>query len=61
MNEAGQWNVVELTARGPILTLWVTGGVTGEVKDCGAPTGFVGVEGEGYRVEFRHLKLKKLK
>lgn len=57
---AGEWNTVEITARCSVLTLWVNGAVTCEVKDCGAPQGLVGVEGEGYRIEFRNLKIKKL-
>ncbi len=58
---AGEWNVIEVTARGPKLTLWVNGAVTCEFDACGAPKGHVGVEGEGYRIEFRNLKLKELR
>ena len=57
---AGEWNTMEVTARGKTLTLWVNGAVTCEFEDCGAPTGLVGLEGEGYRIEFRNLKVKKL-
>lgn len=56
----GQWNTLEVTARGKKLTLWVNGAVTCEFSDCGVPKGRVGLEGEGYRIEFRNLKLKKL-
>ncbi len=58
---AGEWNVIEVTARGPRLTMWVNGAVTCEFDTCGAPKGHVGVEGEGYRVEFRNLKIKELR
>ena len=58
---AGEWNTMEITARGPKLTLWVNGAVTCEFADCGAPKGRLGVEGEGYRIEFRKLKVKELK
>ncbi len=58
---AGEWNVIEVTARGPRLTLWVNGAVTCEFDACGAPKGHVGVEGEGYRIEFRNLKIKELR
>ncbi|MBI2421792.1 MAG: DUF1080 domain-containing protein [Candidatus Hydrogenedentes bacterium] len=58
---AGEWNTVEIAARGKDLTLWVNGAVTCEYNGCGAPTGLLGVEGEGYRVEFRNLKVKDLK
>jgi 3-keto-disaccharide hydrolase len=55
---AGEWNTLELTARGKTLTLWVNGAVTCEFTDCGMPKGLVGLEGEGYRIEFRNLKVK---
>ncbi|MHC1764097.1 MAG: DUF1080 domain-containing protein [Verrucomicrobiia bacterium] len=58
---AGEWNTVEITARGPVLTLWVNGAATCEIKNCGNPKGLVGVEGEGYRIEFRNLKVKELR
>lgn len=58
---AGEWNTLEITARGNVLTLWVNGAITCEVKNCGNPKGLVGVEGEGYRIEFRNLKIKKLR
>lgn len=56
----GQWNTLEITARGKTLTLWVNGAVTCEFKECGQAKGRVGVEGEGYRIEFRNLKVKPL-
>ena len=48
-------------SRGKVLSLWVNGAVTCEVKDCGNPKGLVGVEGEGYRIKFRNLKVKELR
>jgi len=58
---AGEWNTIEITARGKTLTLWVNGAVTCEIKDCGNPKGLVGVEGEGFRIEFRNLKIKEIR
>jgi hypothetical protein len=57
---AGDWNTLEVTARGKTLTLWANGAVTCQFNDCGALQGKVGLEGEGYRIEFRNLKVKKL-
>ena len=57
----GEWNTLEITARGKILTLWVNGAVTIQFNECGSPRGLVGVEGEGYRIEFRNLKIKELR
>lgn len=58
---AGEWNTFEMTARGKTLTLWVNGAVTCQFTECGAAKGRVGVEGEGYRIEFRNLKIKELR
>jgi 3-keto-disaccharide hydrolase len=57
---AGEWNTIEVTAKGKVLTMWVNGAVTCEFKDCGMQKGRLGVEGEGYRIEFRNLKVKEL-
>ena len=58
---AGEWNTLEVTARGKVLTLWVNGAVTCQFQDCGSEKGYLGLEGEGYRIEFRNLKLKALR
>ena len=58
---AGVWNTLEITARGSQLTLWVNGAITCQYDRCGVPAGRVGLEGEGYRIEFRNLKLKQLR
>ncbi len=58
---AGEWNTVEITAKGKDFTLWVNGAVTSEFDGCGLAKGHVGVEAEGYRIEFRNVKLKTLK
>ena len=57
---AGQWNTLEITARGKTLTLWANGAVTCQFPGCGQQKGRVGLEGEGYRIEFRNLKVKEL-
>jgi len=57
---AGEWNILEVTARGKTLTLWVNGAVTCQFDACGMAQGRVGLEGEGYRIEFRNLKVKPL-
>lgn len=58
---AGEWNTLEITARGKVLTLWVNGAVTCQFENCGLEKGCLGVEGEGYRIEFRNLKVKELR
>jgi len=57
---AGEWNTLEITAHGKTLTLWINGAVTCQFDECGVPQGYLGLEGEGYRIEFRNLKVKEL-
>ena len=57
---AGEWNTVEITARGKTLTLWINGAITCQYDDCGVKRGHIGLEGEGYRIEFRNLQVKEL-
>jgi hypothetical protein len=57
---AGEWNTAEVTARGPVLTSWVNGAVVNEWKYCPVEKGHIGLEAEGFRIEFRNLKVKTL-
>ncbi len=61
VKRAGEWNTLEVTARGKTLTLWVNGAVTCQFEECGMTQGRLGLEGEGYRIEFRNLKMKALR
>lgn len=61
IKSAGEWNTLEVTAVGKVLTLWVNGAVTCQFEECNQETGFLGLEGEGYRIEFRNLKVKPLR
>ncbi|HXK08260.1 MAG TPA: DUF1080 domain-containing protein [Vicinamibacteria bacterium] len=56
---AGEWNVYEVVARGRTLSLWVNGAFTGEIA-VDVPRGHLGLEAEGWRIEFRNLKVKPL-
>ena len=57
---AGEWNTFEITCRGPDMTLWVNGGVANQWRDCEVKKGHVGLEAEGWRIEFRNVKVKPL-
>lgn len=57
---AGEWNTFEITCKGRDMSLWVNGAVTCEWHDCQVPRGYVGLEAEGYRIEFRKVLLKPL-
>jgi hypothetical protein len=56
----GEWNTFEITCKGKDISLWVNGAVVTEWHDCNVPRGYVGLEAEGYRIEFRNLKVKPL-
>ncbi|WP_406700561.1 DUF1080 domain-containing protein [Singulisphaera sp. Ch08] len=57
---AGEWNTFEITCKAKRMSLWVNGAVTLTWNDCEVPQGFVGLEAERYRIEFRHVKVKPL-
>jgi hypothetical protein len=57
----GEWNAYEITAQGKNVRLWINGAVTAEWKTCEVPRGSVGVEAEGFWIEFRNLKWKEAK
>jgi hypothetical protein len=57
---AGEWNTYELVFTGNRVSLWVNGDVTVEWDGCQVPSGHVGLEAEGYRIEFRRVLLKPL-
>jgi len=57
---AGEWNTYEIRCEGKKITLCVNGDVVSEFTECEVPKGYVGLEAEGYRIEFRNLKLKVL-
>jgi len=58
---AGEWNSFEITCRGPELTVWTNGAVTSKMPNCEFLEGHIGLEAEGYRIEFRNLKIKELR
>jgi len=57
---AGEWNLSELRAAGRTITLTVNGEVASEFTECEVPRGYIGLEAEGYRIEFRNLRVKPL-
>jgi hypothetical protein len=57
---AGEWNTYEITCKGREMSLWSNGAVTCVFDACDVPRGYVGLEAEGYLIEFRNVKVKKL-
>jgi hypothetical protein len=60
MKPAGEWNTIEVTAQGKTLTVWLNGAVTSTWTECEVSKGYIALESEGYRIEFRNLKQKEL-
>ena len=58
---AGEWNEYEIRCEGRNIRLWVNGAVTSEFADCEVPKGYIGLEAEGYPIEFRNIRIKPLK
>jgi len=57
---AGEWNTYDIRCQGKKLILRVNGVKTSEFDDCNNPRGYVGLEAEGSRIEFRHMRIKVL-
>ncbi len=57
---AGEWNTFEVTCKGKDMSLWVNGAETCAWHECEVPRGYVGLEAEGYRIEFRNVLVKEL-
>lgn len=55
-----EWNTYEIRCEGPKITLRVNGEVSSEFETPEVPKGYLGLEAEGFRIEFRNLKLKTL-
>lgn len=60
LHPIGEWNTYEVRCDGPKITLWVNDALTGEFAAPEVPKGYWGLEAEGYKIEFRNIKLKKL-
>lgn len=56
--EAGEWNTFEITCKGKTISLWVNGAVTTVWSSCEITRGLLGLEAEGYVIEFRNAKFK---
>jgi Domain of Unknown Function (DUF1080) len=60
LHPIGEWNTYEIRCDGPKITLWVNGDLTAEFAVAEVPKGYWGLEAEGYKIEFRNIKLKSL-
>jgi hypothetical protein len=54
----GEWNTYEIRCDGPKIVLWVNGHKAAEFAAPEVPKGYWGLEAEGFRIEFRNIKIK---
>lgn len=57
---AGQWNHYYVRAINGEVRLWVNGIEVNGGRECAPATGYLALEAEGSRVEFRNLRLREL-
>jgi hypothetical protein len=53
----GEWNVIEIEADGPHITVWVNGQKANEAQDCDVLAGPIGLQSEGGEIHFRRVIL----
>lgn len=58
--EAGKWNVYDIHCQGSTLSLKVNGTISSVYTECNHPNGYLGLEAEGSRIEFRNLRIRKI-
>ena len=58
---AGEWNTFDIRCQGSKLVLKVNGIKTSEFDACKNLEGYLGLEAEGSRIEFRKMRIKILK
>ena len=54
----GNWNTYEMTVQGSNVSFAVNGETIGTYENVPVATGYVGLEAEGFEIEFRNVKLK---
>jgi hypothetical protein len=58
---AGEWNHYKVRAVDGAVTLWVNGEEVNAGSGCVPATGYLALEAEGARVEFRNLRLREVR
>jgi hypothetical protein len=56
----GEWNTYEIRCQGPKITLSVNGEASAEFTAPEVLKGYLGLEAEGFRIEFRNLRWRLL-
>jgi hypothetical protein len=56
----GEWNTYELTVQGGSVSMWVNGETIGALDPAYTDKGYIGLEAEGFPIEFRKVKIRGL-
>lgn len=56
----GQWNRYVITCKGNTISLEVNGKTVSEYPKCEVPKGYVGLEAEGFEIQFRNIRIRPL-
>ena len=54
----GEWNTYAIRCQGPKITLSVNGEMSAEFEAREVPKGYLGLEAEGFRIEFRNIRYR---
>jgi len=57
---AGEWNTYDITCKGRTISLAVNGKTVSEFTECELPKGYPALEAEGFRIEFKNIRIKPL-
>lgn len=60
VHPAGEWNRYDVRVEGCRYTVRVNGELSQEVEDCALRRGYIGLEAEGFDIEFRNIRLREL-
>jgi hypothetical protein len=61
MRPPSEWNTYRIRCVDKALTLWVNGAKQSEFTNCNNLQGYIGLEAEGSRIEFRDLRVQVLR
>lgn len=56
----GEWNAFDIVCKGKTISLSVNGKLVSEWDSCEVPKGYVALEAEGFRIEFRNIRVRPL-
>lgn len=56
----GEWNTFDIRCEGRKIAVSTNGAATSVFDECEVPKGYIALEAEGYRIEFRNIRVKIL-